>query len=94
LIERRLGVRSQGLAYPGGDYDARTLEVVGRLGLAYAVTTRAGVNFADTPRHELRRRGLTEGACVGPSGRLSRRLTLAELGGAFDRLRATRDVAS
>lgn len=94
LIERRLGVRIRGFAYPGGDYDARTLEVVGTLGLPYAVTTRAGVNVSGAPRHELLRRGLTEGACIGPSGRLSRRLTLAELDGAFDRLRAAREVAS
>ncbi|HUK64780.1 MAG TPA: polysaccharide deacetylase family protein [Dongiaceae bacterium] len=94
LIERRLGGRVRGFAYPGGDYDARTLEVVDRLGLDYAVTTRAGVNVAGAPPHELRRRGLSEGACLGPSGRLSRRLTLAELEGAFDGIRASRDAAS
>ena len=94
LIERRLGVRTRGFAYPGGDYDARTLEAVGALGLAYAVTTRPGVNGADAPRYELLRRGLTESACLGPSGRVSRRLTLAELDGAFDRMRAAREAAS
>jgi peptidoglycan/xylan/chitin deacetylase (PgdA/CDA1 family) len=94
LIERRMGVRVQGFAYPGGDYDAHTITAVGGLGLAYAVTTRAGVNVNGAPRYELRRRGLSEGACLGPSGRLSRRLTLAELDGAFDRMRASREAAS
>ena len=94
LIERRLGVRPTGFAYPGGDYDARTLEVMRASGLDYAVTTRAGVNGTGAERFELRRRGLSEGACLGPSGRFSRRLAMAELNGAFDALRASREVAS
>jgi peptidoglycan/xylan/chitin deacetylase (PgdA/CDA1 family) len=87
LIEHRLGVRPRGLAYPGGDYDARTLEVTGSLGLDHAVTTRAGDAGPQSARLELRRRGLSEGACLGPDGRFSARLTRAELEGAFDRLR-------
>src|SRR5262249_11272234 len=35
LIERRLGVRARGFAYPGGDYDARTVGVVDALGIVY-----------------------------------------------------------
>jgi len=93
LIEARLGVRPSGLAYPGGDYDARTLEVVRSLGLSHAVTTRAGDAGPDSPPFELRRRGLSEGACLGPNGRFSARLTRAELEGAFDRLRGTREAA-
>jgi peptidoglycan/xylan/chitin deacetylase (PgdA/CDA1 family) len=92
-IERRLGVRPTGLAYPGGDYDAATLEVVATCGLEYAVTTRAGDNHAGAARYELRRRGLSEGACLGPGGRFSRRLARAELDGAFDRMRRM-EVAS
>jgi len=87
LIERRLGVRPTGLAYPGGDHDARTLEIVAASGLDYAVTTRPGVNRRGDRPFELRRRGLSEGACLGPSGRFSRRLAIAELDGAFDRMR-------
>ena len=94
LIEQRLAVRPTGFAYPGGDYDARTLKVMSASGLAYAVTTRAGVNTPGAPRFELLRRGLSEGACLGPTGRLSRRLTLAELDGAFDRLRQPKEAAS
>lgn len=93
LIERRLGVRVNGLAYPGGDYDARTLEIVRAAGLAHAVTTRAGDAGPGSPRHELRRRGLSEGACLGPAGRFSARLTRAELCGAFDRLRGVPEAA-
>ncbi len=92
LIERRLGVRPRGLAYPGGDYDARTLEVVAAAGFEHAVTTRTGDAGAESPRLELRRRGLSDGACLNPAGRFSARLARAELEGAFDHLRA-RQVA-
>jgi peptidoglycan/xylan/chitin deacetylase (PgdA/CDA1 family) len=95
LIERRLGVRPSGLAYPGGDYDEASLAAVTASGLAYAVTTRAGHNVAGAPRYELRRRSWSEGACLGPSGRFSTRLATAELNGAFDTLRsASTGVAS
>jgi peptidoglycan/xylan/chitin deacetylase (PgdA/CDA1 family) len=87
LIERRLGVRARGFAYPGGDYDAASLAIATRLGLEHGVTTRRGDNRPDAPRLELRRRGLSDGACLGPTGAFSRRLTLAELDGAFDRAR-------
>lgn len=90
LIGRRLGVRPSGLAYPGGDYDARTVAAARSAGLAYAVTTRAGENGPAMPRFELLRRGLYEGACLAPGGRFSQRLALAELGGAFDGMRAAR----
>jgi peptidoglycan/xylan/chitin deacetylase (PgdA/CDA1 family) len=93
LIERRLGIRPVGFAYPGGDYDAVTLEAAAACGLEYAVTTRPGLNLPGASCHELRRRGLSEGACLGPSGRFSRRLAMAELEGAFDRLRRA-EVAS
>lgn len=88
LIERRLGVRPAGLAYPGGDHDAASVEAARAIGLAHAVTTRRGDNLADAPRHALRRRGLPDGACLSPAGGFSERLTLAEVDGAFDRLRA------
>jgi len=87
LIERRLGVRPRGFAYPGGDHDAATVDACARAGLDHAVTTRAGDNDPGRPRLELRRRGLSDGACLGPGGRFSRRLAHAELDGAFDRLR-------
>ncbi len=95
LIERRVGVRPGGFAYPGGDYDDGTAAIMPSLGFTHAVTTRAGVNDPGTPRFELVRRGLGDGACLGPSGRFSGRLMLAELHGLFDRARATaREVAS
>jgi peptidoglycan/xylan/chitin deacetylase (PgdA/CDA1 family) len=89
LVTARLGVQPVGLAYPGGDHDARTIAIARAAGLEHAVTTRAGVNDARTPRHTLRRRGFSEGTCVGPFG-FSRRLALAELDGVFDGLRAER----
>jgi peptidoglycan/xylan/chitin deacetylase (PgdA/CDA1 family) len=93
-IERRLGVRPRGLAYPGGDHDDVTVEVAGSLGLSHAVTTRRGDNGPATPRLRLSRRGLSEGACLGPGGRFSRRLAAAELDGAFDRLRGAAEAAT
>jgi peptidoglycan/xylan/chitin deacetylase (PgdA/CDA1 family) len=87
LVARRLGTRPRGFAYPAGDYDAASVMAVARAGLDHAVTTDVGDNRADTPRLELRRRGLPEGACLGPAG-FSSRMTLAELDGAFDGWRA------
>ena len=93
LIARRLGERPRGLAYPGGDHDAASVVAARAAGAAWAVTTRAGENRADAPAFELLRRGLSEGACLGPGGRFSARLTLAELDGRFERLRARRSPA-
>ena len=88
LVAHRLGVRPQGFAYPGGDHDAASVAAARAAGAAWAVTTRAGENRAGAPAFELLRRGLSEGACLGPGGRFSARLTLAELDGRFERLRA------
>jgi peptidoglycan/xylan/chitin deacetylase (PgdA/CDA1 family) len=90
LIARRLGERPRGLAYPGGDHDAASVAAARAAGASWAVTTRAGENRAGTPAFELLRRGLSEGACLGPGGRFSARLTMAELDGRFERLRALR----
>jgi peptidoglycan/xylan/chitin deacetylase (PgdA/CDA1 family) len=89
LIERRLGLRPRGFAYPGGDHDDGSVSVAGEAG-AWAVTTLAGENDASTPPCRLRRRGLSEGACLGPAGRFSARLMRAELDGVFEPLRARR----
>ena len=88
LIERRLGERPRGLAYPGGDHDAASVTASRAAGAAWAVTTRAGENRGDAPLFGLLRRGLSEGACLGPGGRFSARLTQAELDGRFEWLRA------
>lgn len=88
LIEQRLGVRPPGFAYPGGDYDRHSVAAAEAAGLSHAVTTRAGDNHPGAQRLELARRGLPEGACLGPGGGFSRHLVVAELDGAFDRLRA------
>jgi peptidoglycan/xylan/chitin deacetylase (PgdA/CDA1 family) len=87
LVHERLGVRPSGFAYPGGDHDARTLDHVEALALEHAVTTRTGDNGSGSPRFALRRRGLSDGACLDPRGRFSARLARAELDGAFDRWR-------
>ena len=90
MVADRLGVRPRGLAYPGGDHDAGAIAAAREAGLDYAVVTRAGDVAPGAPRYELRRRGLYEGACLAPDGRFSRRLAMAELEGAFDRLRGVR----
>jgi peptidoglycan/xylan/chitin deacetylase (PgdA/CDA1 family) len=93
LLERRLGERPRGFAYPGGDHDARSVAAARAAGAAWAVTTRAGENRPGEPAFELARRGLSEGACLGPGGRFSARLTQAELDGRFEWLRALRAPA-
>jgi peptidoglycan/xylan/chitin deacetylase (PgdA/CDA1 family) len=93
LVARRLGMRPRGLAYPGGDHDAASIAAAHAAGAAWAVTTRAGENRAGAPMFELLRRGLSEGACLGPGGRFSVRLTQAELDGRFEWLRARRRPA-
>jgi len=93
-IAERLGVRPDGIAYPGGAFDAGSIAAARAAGLHYAVTTRAGVNRSGAPRFELRRRGFDEGMCLAPNGHFSRRLARAELEGAFDGLRGARSGAS
>jgi len=93
LVARRLGTRPRGLAYPGGDHDAASVEAARGCGLDWAVTTSAGDVRPGSEPHRLPRRGLSEGACLGPGGRFSSRLALAELDGAFDALRSRRDPA-
>jgi peptidoglycan/xylan/chitin deacetylase (PgdA/CDA1 family) len=94
VIERRMGIRPEGMAYPGGDYDAATLAACARLDLRYAVTTRrADARPGDAP-FEVPRRGLSEGACLGPFGRFSSRMATAELAGAFDGWRPNAVAAS
>ena len=89
------GAEVTGVAYPNGDHDAVTVEQARAAGFAYAVSTRAGDCVAGSPAWSLPRRALPEGACVGPGGRFSERMTRAELAGAFDRLRGrTAEVAS
>jgi peptidoglycan/xylan/chitin deacetylase (PgdA/CDA1 family) len=95
LLRARMGIACDGFAYPGGDYDRVTVSVARDLGLAHAVTTQAGDNRAGADPLELRRRGFSEGACLDPAGRFSRHLALAEVDGAFDRLRRrSREVAA
>ncbi len=93
LIARRLGERPRGLAYPGGDHDVASVAAARAAG-DWAVTTRAGENRVGAPSFELLRRGLSEGACLGPGGGFSARLALAELDGRFESLRARRAPAA
>lgn len=94
LIRERLGLDPGGLAYPGGDHDAASIAAVKSAGLAHAVTTRAGDVRPGADPWTLVRRGLSEGACLGPTGAFSRRLAGAELAGAFDRLRGVATEAA
>jgi peptidoglycan/xylan/chitin deacetylase (PgdA/CDA1 family) len=59
-IEGNLGSKPKAFAYPNGrpeDYTRSTIDLVRRAGFAWAVTTRFGLNTADTPAYELRRGG-------------------------------------
>ena len=94
LIRDRLGLAPTGFAYPGGDYDAASLAAVKAAGLGHAVTTRAGDVRPGADPWTLLRRGLSDGACLGPTGAFSSRLAGAELAGAFDRLRGVQEAAA
>jgi peptidoglycan/xylan/chitin deacetylase (PgdA/CDA1 family) len=59
-IESGLGSKPTAFAYPNGrsaDYTPATVELVQKAGFAWAVTTRFGLNTAQTPTYELRRGG-------------------------------------
>lgn len=94
LIEKRIGRRPTGFAYPGGDYDEAAVSVVRAASLGHAVTTRRGDVLPGADACLLPRRGLSDGACLGPTGKFSTRLTMAEVRGAFDRLRAQAEAAA
>jgi peptidoglycan/xylan/chitin deacetylase (PgdA/CDA1 family) len=57
-LQERLGVDAPVLAYPNGtaaDYSVSTTAAADQAGHSHAVTTRRGLNRADTPRFEIRR---------------------------------------
>jgi peptidoglycan/xylan/chitin deacetylase (PgdA/CDA1 family) len=59
-IEAGLGSKPTAFAYPNGrsqDYTPSTIDLVRKAGFAWAVTTRFGLNTAQTPAYELRRGG-------------------------------------
>ena len=87
LVRERLGATVSGVAYPNGDHDARTIDAARAAGFAYGASTRAGDCAPGVNAWSLPRRALSEGACTGPGARFSERMTIAELNGAFDRLR-------
>jgi peptidoglycan/xylan/chitin deacetylase (PgdA/CDA1 family) len=60
MIEAACGVAPQAFAYPNGcpdDYTTTVQRLVQEAGFTCAVTTRFGLNTAETPRYELRRGG-------------------------------------
>lgn len=93
LAAERTGAEVTGLAYPVGDHDDRTVGAARAVGLAYAVTTRAGDVAPGADAFRLARRALPEGASLGPGGRPSPSMVRAELKGAFDALRGRRAEA-
>jgi peptidoglycan/xylan/chitin deacetylase (PgdA/CDA1 family) len=54
-LERELGERADAFAYPFGQWNERTAQVVAEAGFACALTARPGRNCAATPSHALRR---------------------------------------
>src|SRR5262249_33362711 len=88
LIEERTQAKVTSLAYPGGDHSDATVAAAQSAGLASAVTTRGGDNRSGDDPFRLRRRGLSERACLDPAGRFSAAMVRAELDGAFDAWRA------
>jgi peptidoglycan/xylan/chitin deacetylase (PgdA/CDA1 family) len=54
-LEDRFGLPVEHFAYPYGDYNQTTVELVREAGFKSAVTMHRGVNFPDSPPFELRR---------------------------------------
>jgi peptidoglycan/xylan/chitin deacetylase (PgdA/CDA1 family) len=54
-LEDRFGVPIEHFAYPYGDYNQRTVELVRQVGFQTAVTMNRGVNTPGTSELELRR---------------------------------------
>lgn len=94
LIAQRLGVRCEGLAYPGGDYDEASVAACARHRLRYAVSTRRGDVIALDQPYQLPRRGMPDGACLSPLGGFSEAMVTAELTGRFDRWRRAAEAMS
>jgi peptidoglycan/xylan/chitin deacetylase (PgdA/CDA1 family) len=54
-LEDRFGLPVEHFAYPYGDYNERTVELVRQAGFETAVTMHRGVNLPNTPLFELKR---------------------------------------
>jgi peptidoglycan/xylan/chitin deacetylase (PgdA/CDA1 family) len=54
-LEDRFGLPVEHFAYPYGDYNERTVELVRQAGFGTAVTMHRGVNLPNTPLFELKR---------------------------------------
>jgi peptidoglycan/xylan/chitin deacetylase (PgdA/CDA1 family) len=54
-LEDRFGVLIEHFAYPYGDYNPATIELVREAGFKTAVTMHRGINLPDTPLFELKR---------------------------------------
>jgi peptidoglycan/xylan/chitin deacetylase (PgdA/CDA1 family)/glycosyltransferase involved in cell wall biosynthesis len=89
LILARVGVAPRGFAYPNGDHDARTRALVSESGHDYAVTLDARTWSGD--RFAIGRRCVAEHQSRGYAGPFSAATFLADMEGALDRLRVTRE---
>lgn len=81
-LEQHLGREVKLIAYPNGDYDARTLKIATDAGIRAGFTCISGVNSDLERPLELRRIGMREESGVGLSGRFSPLFLSAELSGA------------
>ena len=54
-LERLIGARPRGFAYPNGDYSERDIELVRAAGYECAFTVEPGYNSADTDHYRLKR---------------------------------------
>jgi hypothetical protein len=71
-IEELLGKKINILAYPNGDYNGAIKKEVQAAGYLGAMAMHKNETADNVDRFALRRRGISEGACIGPFGGFSK----------------------
>jgi peptidoglycan/xylan/chitin deacetylase (PgdA/CDA1 family) len=82
-LKRRLGVKSECFAYPGGGFDNAAIEAVAAAGYRYAFT----ICRHRHPQHPLLtipRKGMWEQSCIDPIGRFSPSIMSCQAAGTFE----------
>jgi peptidoglycan/xylan/chitin deacetylase (PgdA/CDA1 family) len=85
-LRERLGFEIESFCYPNGDCDARVATAVERAGYRHAVTTRYGINPADTSAYLWRRCDMQGSHARTHSGAFSEGRILLRLSGLLPRM--------
>jgi peptidoglycan/xylan/chitin deacetylase (PgdA/CDA1 family) len=89
MLERGLGAEVRHLAYPGGQFCARTVEAAAAAGYAFAYTT-CSHRLPGRETLTIPRRTFWERTCEGALGSFSPSIAACQVGGVFDATRPCR----